>query len=89
MTSFSIYMAKIIKIKVKERKLRDYHGYAYPERKDKLIEINSRLSDRTYLGTLIHEILHILYPEESETRIDINASTITHYVLKKGTWSKK
>lgn len=73
---------KLIKIKITERKLREYFGYAFPTKNR--VEIRENLGDKTYLGTLIHEILHILYPKQSESSIDQYASTITHYVWKKG-----
>lgn len=73
---------KLIKVKIKERPLRDYFGYAYTDKN--LIELRKGMKDRTYLGTLIHELLHICLPNECETVIDRYASTITHYVWKKG-----
>jgi hypothetical protein len=73
---------KLVPIKVQERRLRYYWGYAYPDKK--LVEITPNLSDRQYLDTLIHEILHVLYPEASETKISRHASTITHHIWKKG-----
>jgi hypothetical protein len=68
------------KIKIVKRVLKQYWGYAYPDL-DK-IEIDPRLRSRRYLNTLIHEILHILYPDDSETKISNNADTITHYIWK-------
>ena len=72
---------KLVPIKVQERKLRYYWGYAFPRKG--LVEISPDLPDRQYMDTLIHEILHILYPKESETKISRNASTITHHLWKK------
>ena len=66
------------KIKIVKRVLKQYLGYAYTDQ-DK-IEIDPRQSSRRYLNTLIHEILHMLYPEDSETKITNNADTITHYI---------
>lgn len=73
---------KITKIKITERKLRRYFGYAYPYLNK--IELKVGMRDKTYLGTLVHEILHILYPEDSETKISQYAATLTHYIWKKG-----
>lgn len=73
---------KLKKIKVKERKLRDYFGYAYPD--TGLIEIKKGLRQRQYLGTLVHEILHVLYPNDSETKISIHSNTLTHHIWNKG-----
>jgi tagatose-1,6-bisphosphate aldolase non-catalytic subunit AgaZ/GatZ len=73
---------KLVKIKVRERRLRYYWGYAHINKN--LVEITPNLTDRQYLDTLIHEILHILYPKNSETRVSREASTITHHIWKKG-----
>lgn len=73
---------KLKKIKVQERKLRKYLGYAYPEYN--LVEVDPNQKPRQYLDTLIHEILHVMYPDDSETKISRNASTITHHIWKKG-----
>lgn len=72
---------KLKKIRVRERKLRKYLGYAYTDKN--LVEITPDQSPRQYLDTLIHEILHIMYPEDSETKISRNASTLTHHIWKK------
>lgn len=72
---------KLVPIKVQERKLRYYWGYAYTDKG--LVEITPDLTDRQYMDTLIHEILHIMYPNDSETKISRNASTITHHLWKK------
>jgi len=73
---------KLKKIKVQERRLNKYLGYAYPEHN--LVEITPNQRPRQYLDTLIHELLHVMYPEDSETKISRNASTITHHIWKKG-----
>jgi hypothetical protein len=66
------------RIKIKKKVLKQYWGYAYPE--EDRIEIDPRLRSRRFLNTLIHEILHVLYPNDSETKISENADTITHYI---------
>ena len=68
------------RLKIVKRVLKQYLGYAYPE-KDR-IEIDPRQKSRRYLNTLIHEILHILYPNDSESKITDNADTICHYIWK-------
>lgn len=68
------------KIKVVKKVLKQYLGYAYTDI-DK-IEIDPRQKSRRYLNTLIHEILHVLYPNDSETKISKNADTLTHYIWK-------
>jgi hypothetical protein len=69
-------------IKLVERNLRYYWGYAYPT--VRRIEISTNLTDKQYMDTLIHEILHVLYPTDSETKISKNASTIRYYLWKQG-----
>ena len=73
---------KILKVKIKEKKLTKYFGYAYIGLNK--IELKKGMKDKTYLGTLIHELIHILEPDESETAVSRKAATITHYVWKKG-----
>lgn len=73
---------KILKVKIKEKKLIKYFGYAYIGLNK--IELRKGMKDKTYLGTLIHELIHILEPDESETAVAKKAATITHYVWKKG-----
>ena len=69
-------------IKLVERNLRYYWGYAYPT--VRRIEISTNLTDKQYMDTLIHEILHVLYPTDSESKISKNASTIRYYLWKQG-----
>jgi hypothetical protein len=69
-------------IKLVERNLRYYWGYAYPT--VRRIEISTNLTDKQYMDTLIHEILHVLYPKDSESKISKNASTIRYYLWKQG-----
>lgn len=73
---------QLIKIRITEKKLKKYFGYAYPDLFK--VELSKNLKDKTYLGTLIHEILHVLYPDQSETSITQFAATLTHYIWKKG-----
>jgi len=70
------------KIRIRERSLRDYYGYAYPDKN--LVELRKGMRPRTYLNTLIHEILHILYPDQSETKTLEFANTLTKYIWEKG-----
>ena len=59
-----------MKIKILEKGLRDYFGYAYKNHKgEAIVEIAKGLKDKEYMGTLIHEILHILYPNDSEYNV--------------------
>ena len=71
----------------RSRPLREYYGYAYPDKG--LIELRSGMNDTLYMGTLIHELLHILWPLESENKILTAGNTITHYLKKKGFGKRK
>tara|TARA_R110000868_G_scaffold13711_1_gene63525 strand:- start:4199 stop:4441 length:243 start_codon:yes stop_codon:yes gene_type:complete len=70
------------KIKIWEKPLRDYYGYAYPETGE--IIINSKLKGKALLGTYIHEIMHILYPGASERMIAIESNIMTKHLWEKG-----
>lgn len=69
------------KIKIVDKVLKRYLGYAYLD--SNKIEIDPRQKSKRYLDTLIHECLHILFPEESETSISEKATTITSCIWKK------
>jgi hypothetical protein len=71
---------KLVPIEVRERKLRYYYGYAYTDKN--LVELKEGMRPRVHVNTLIHEILHVLFPDLCETKIDQYASTITHHVWK-------
>ncbi len=71
-----------MRIKVIEKHLKGYCGYAYPETGE--IEIDPRLSDYNYMSTLIHEVLHVLFPDMSETEVDRKSQTIAYQLRKAG-----
>lgn len=73
-------------IKIKERKLgrggkKGYYGFSYPE--TGIIEIDPRLKSRTYLGTIIHEALHIFFPEMSEDKVNDMGNELTKLIWDK------
>lgn len=59
---------RIIERKLGNRAL----GYAYYE--NKLIEIDPRQTAKSYLNTLIHEKMHLLFPNLSERQIIIKSN---------------
>jgi hypothetical protein len=63
-------------IQIVERKLgrERAYGLAWP---DELIEVDPRQKPRDYLGTVIHEALHQVFPEQSESEVTRGASTLT------------
>lgn len=66
-------------IKVKYRKLGRERamGQAYS---DGLIEIDPRQGQKSTLNTLIHELLHLLEPEWSESKVVRVTGTLTKYI---------
>lgn len=50
-------------------------GHAHFE--DGLIEIDPRQSNRSYMDTLIHEKLHLLFPNLSENQIKLKSTELT------------
>lgn len=66
-------------IKVKYRKLGRERamGQAYA---DGLIEIDPRQGQKSTLNTLIHELLHLLEPEWSESKVVRVSGTLTKYI---------
>lgn len=76
--------ARTNKIKIIEKKLgrEKAWGQAWQD-KPWSIEIDPRQKSRSYLNTLIHEMLHCLYPNDSETKIRKNADIMTKYIWEK------
>jgi Zn-dependent peptidase ImmA (M78 family) len=74
-------MVRAKTIKIVEKNIKAY-GYAYPEKN--LIEISPKQTESQYLDTLIHELLHILNPEECETKVLKDASVIRYHLWKQG-----
>ena len=56
------------KIKVILKPLTQAWGYAYD--KEREIELDSRMDDRTMLSTASHEVLHIIFPWLEEFAVD-------------------
>lgn len=69
-------------IQIIERPMRVYHGYAFP--RANRIEIRTNQTPVEYLGTLVHELLHICFPEMSESKVDAIARTITYHLWRQG-----
>lgn len=69
-------------IKIIEKRMRIYHGYAFPAKLR--IEIRSNQSPIEYLGTLVHELLHIAFPDMGETKVDAIARMLTYHLWRQG-----
>lgn len=77
------------KIRVRERKLqRDIGGrgklYGLAWSEQMLIEVDPRQRPRCYLDTIIHEALHLLRPDESETRVTNTAHKLADVLWRCG-----
>jgi hypothetical protein len=70
-------------IKIIEKKLGRERAWGQAWQSEFIVEIDPRQSSKKYLNTLIHEILHCLYPENSETKIKNNADILTKHIWDK------
>ena len=72
-----------MRIKIIYRKLgrNKLYGLSYS---NGIIEIDSRLKSKKHLEILIHEILHILNPNDSEEEIVKKSITLTKLLWKQG-----
>ncbi len=57
-------------------------GQAFPE--DGLIEIDPRLKPRQWLSTLVHEAVHIAFPDADERSVARAECTITRILWRAG-----
>ena len=71
----------IPKIKIIYRKLGKEQAYGIAS-SDGIIEIDSRLKSKKHLEVLIHEVMHILQPEDSEEEIIEKSITLTKILWK-------
>lgn len=55
--------------KIIERKLGRENAYGLADKEKKIIEIDPRQKPKTYFDTLIHEAVHLAFPEANETRV--------------------
>jgi hypothetical protein len=71
------------RIKIVYRKLGREQAYGVSS-SDGVIEIDSRIRSKKHLEVLIHEVLHILQPEDSEEDIIKKSVTLTKILWKEG-----
>jgi hypothetical protein len=69
------------RIKIIYRKLGKEQAYGIAS-SDGIIEIDSRLKSKKHLEVLIHEVMHILQPEDSEEEIIEKSITLTKILWK-------
>ncbi len=66
------------KIKVTYKKLGKEKVYGFANLGDNEIEIDPRLKGKKHLEIMLHECLHILYPEAEEDEIVRNSIILTN-----------
>jgi hypothetical protein len=71
------------RIKIVYRKLGREQAYGVSS-SDGVIEIDSRIRSKKHLEVLIHEVLHILQPSDSEEQIIKKSVTLTKILWKEG-----
>ena len=71
------------RIKIVYRKLGKEQAYGIAS-SDGVIEIDERLRSKKHLEVLIHKILHILNPKDSENTIIKKSVTLTKILWKEG-----
>lgn len=71
------------RIKIVYRKLGKEQAYGIAS-SDGIIEIDERLRSKKHLEVLIHEVLHILNPKDSENAIVKKSVTLTKILWKEG-----
>lgn len=72
------------KIKIVIRKLGRERALGQAFESDNLIEIDPRQSEKEFLSTVIHETLHILFPNLSEKMIIKNEKSMCDVIWKLG-----
>jgi len=70
------------KIKVKDRKLGREKAFGLAYIDTGKIHIDPRQSSKTRLNTLLHESLHVIFPDMSESRIKTVTGRLTQVLLK-------
>jgi hypothetical protein len=71
------------RIKIVYRKLGREQAYGVAS-SDGVIEIDERIRSKKHLEVLIHEVLHILQPEDSEEQIVKKSIILTKILWKEG-----
>jgi len=70
-------MAKTPKIKVVTRKLGRERAWGQTDGHSGIIEIDPRLKSKKHLEIVIHEALHVLFPDLSETQVLTKSKKLT------------
>ena len=75
--------SKMARIKIIYRKLGKEQAYGIAS-SDGIIEIDSRLKSKKHLEVLLHELLHILQPKDSEDMVIKKSVTLTKILWQEG-----
>jgi hypothetical protein len=70
-----------MRIKILYKKLGREQVYGLAS-SDGIIEIDERLKGKKHLEILVHEVLHLLYPEETEEAIEKKSVTLCKVLWK-------
>ena len=68
------------RVKIVEKKLGREKAWGQFWQGVNLVEIDPRQKSRRYLNTLIHELLHYMYPNDSESKVKKNADILSKYI---------
>ena len=68
------------RIKINFKKLGREKAFGQAVSSENLIEIDPRQKQKTLLNTLIHELLHVIEPEWTESKVRKTASILARYV---------
>jgi len=68
--------------KVVEKKLGRQRAFGQAFTDDNLIEIDPRQNSKEYIGTLIHEWLHVEYPDWTEKVVSAKSNKLTNFLWK-------
>lgn len=72
------------KSKVIVRKLGRQKAFGMADDKKQIILIDPRQRSKAYLGTLIHEKLHLLFPDWSETKVAKTERELKNFLWENG-----
>ena len=76
-------MFNVARIKIIYRKLGKEQAYGIAS-SDGIIEIDSRLKSKKHLEVLIHELLHLLNPKDTEDMVIKKSVTLTKILWQEG-----
>lgn len=78
-------MAKRIKPpRVVHRKLGRENAFGQAFGHKNLVEVDPRQRARRHLRTMVHELMHKMYPEWSETKVDNDSKLIAFFLWEHG-----